>query len=123
GQIEGKLGQMGGGTVEQSKTRHETNNPKSPAGAHTRSRSSLFALFITCRREAPSCLETRHIRYKRDKPPGRKKRRKRKKWIFFDESRYSPCERPFVFLLLLSFPGMKCSRGDGAIMCHLLFIL
>ncbi|KYQ46479.1 hypothetical protein ALC60_14576 [Trachymyrmex zeteki] len=35
-----------------------------------------------------------------------KKRRKRKKWIFFDESRYR-----------------RGSPGNGAIMCHLLFIL
>lgn len=82
--------------------------------AHTRSRSFLFALFITCRREAASCLETRYIRYKRDKPPGKKKERKRKKWIFFDESRYkrgSPCGalRPSSFS---SFhPGTKCSRN------------
>lgn len=53
----------------------------------------MFALFITCRREAPSCLETRrHVSiHKRDeiKKKGKKKGKgKRKKWIFFDESRY-----------------------------------
>lgn len=146
GQIEGKLGQMGGGTDEQSKTRHGTNNPKSLAKgggegrervcretvdkdvilhlsltgfAHTRSRSSLFALFITCRRETAQLPgNPTHLRYKRDKPAGEEKKegRKRKKWIFFDESRYKPreffSESPSPFFRLLLLP-LRSSRGRG----------
>lgn len=111
--------------------------------AHTRSRSFLFALFITCRREAASCLETRYIRYKRDKPPGKKKDGRERNGSSLMRVDTSAGVLVGLFALRLSPPSIlagdevfsglenlsnnvasaKTSRGNGAIMCHLLFIL